>query len=108
MARRHRFVRPAPKTKQWIGFGVGSTTLAGSSDTLVATYSAAALLLRPFMILRTRALFTYESDQAAVSERPIASVGAIIVTDTAAALGITVVPDPSGITGDANSDWFLW
>ena len=110
MARRgrSRFVRPAPRTKMWIGFGVGSTTIVGSSDQLVASYSAAALLLRPFTILRTRALFTYESDQSAVSERPIGSIGATIVTAAAQAVGITALPDPSGITGDADADWFIW
>ena len=108
MARARRFTRSAPRTKMWIGFGVGSTTLAGSSVQLVASYSAAALLLRPFTILRTRALFTFESDQTAVSERPIASIGAVIVTAAAQGVGVTALPDPSGISGDADADWFIW
>ncbi len=106
--RRARFVRPAPKTKMWVGIGIGATTLVGSSTQLIASYGAAILGLRPFTILRTRGLLSFESDQAAVSERPIASVGYMIVTDTAAALGVTAVPDPSSISGDPSADWFFW
>ena len=50
---RARFVRPAPRTKMWIGAGVGITTALGSTTQLISLLSAGALLLRPFTILRT-------------------------------------------------------
>ncbi len=110
MARRprSRFVRPAPRTKMWIGYGVGSTTLVGSAAILVGSLGAAQLLLRPFTILRTRALLTFESDQAAVSERPIGSYGSIIVTDAASAAGVASIPSPSSLSGNPEADWFIW
>ncbi len=92
----------------WIGAGVGTTTIVASTDVLVGVLSAAALLLRPFTILRTHLYVTINSDQAAATERLIATIGSIVVTDTAAALGITALPDPSGIAGDPEADWFVW
>ncbi len=111
MARRQtrgRFIRPAPRTKMWIGVGTGSTTLVGSSKQVIGILSGGALLLRPFTILRTRIEILFESDQAATSETAIGAYANIVVTDTAAALGATAVPDPSGITGDPEADWFVW
>ncbi len=109
MARGHsRFVRPAPRTKMWIGAGVGSTTLSSASKHFVAQLSAGALLLRPFTILRTHILVNLRTDQLTATENLIASYGHIVVTDTAAAIGVTAVPDPSGIAGDPEADWFVW
>ena len=61
--RTRRFVRPAPKTKIWIGAGAGTTVLAASSATLVSVLNAGALALRPFTILRTRMDLLVASDQ---------------------------------------------
>ena len=110
MARRRssRFIRPAARTKMWIGSGVGRQTYLGSSITLAATLSAGALLLRPFTVLRTRMGFLWNTDQEAADETPHGTFAKLIVTDTAAALGITAIPDPSGITGDPEASWFLW
>ena len=109
MARRcSRFVRPQPKTKMWIGAGVGQTSIAASSVTLVSTLFAGALLLRPFTILRSHLLISVRSDQAVASENTIGAYGNTVVTDTAAAVGVTAVPDPSGISGDPEADWYLW
>jgi len=110
MARRHRgrFVRPAPRTKMWIGQGVGVTAIASNTKVLEATYSAGALLLRPFTILRTRMEIQFRIDQDAADEAPFGSYGQMVVTDTAAAIGVTAVPDPSGINGDPEADWFVW
>ncbi len=92
----------------WIGWGVGNVTITASTDALTASLNAAALLLRPFTILRTHVDILVESDQAATSELFIATYGMIVVTDTASAVGVTAVPDPSGIAGDANASWFTW
>ena len=107
MAHRRSFSRPAPRTKMWIGAGVGSTTLTSSTKHLVSTLSAGALLLRPFTVLRTHQVMHYRSDQQAASESPFAAMGQIVVTETAAALGATAVPSPSGILGDPEAAWFV-
>ena len=108
MARRSRFVRPAPRTKMWIGAGVGNTTVTGATDNLVSTLSAGALLLRPFTILRTRMDLQVRSDQQVASEIPFGFYGKLVVTDTAAVLGITALPGPSGISGSPEAAWFVW
>ncbi len=109
MARtRGRFIRPAPRTKMWIGMGVGLTAMGASADVLVSTLSAGALLLRPFTIIRSHLLVQYESDQETTDEENWGAIGSIVVTDTAAAIGITAVPSPSGTAGDPESDWYLW
>ena len=109
MARRHatRFIRPVPRTKMWIGSGVGVTMLTASTKHLVSTLSAGALLLRPFTILRTHMQLLFESDQSTVGELPFGAYAKIIVTDTAAAIGVTAVPDPSLISGDPEAGWFI-
>ena len=106
--RRSRFIRPAPRTKMWIGSGVGGTAVAANAKALVSILSAGALLLRPFTILRTHMLISARSDQFTAIESVRASYGEIVVTDTAAAIGATAVPDPSGISGDPEADWYVW
>ena len=106
---RVRFARPAPRTKMWIGWGVGNATVVASTVKLLFTYSAGALLLRPFTILRTRGIIAIKSDQEAASEFPFGSFGELIVTDTAAALGITALPNPDSFLGggDPEADWYI-
>ena len=55
--RRTRFIRPAPRSNVWIGLNVAPVAIAAASDVTVATFNAAALALRPFTIVRTRAFF---------------------------------------------------
>ena len=109
MARRRGrgFIRPAPRTKMWIGAGVGSTTLSANSKHLVAQLSAGALLLRPFTILRTHLYLALKSDQVAANEDPGISLGMIVVTDAASAVGVTAIPDPDVIAGNPEADWFV-
>ncbi len=111
MARRRvgsrSFVRPAPRTKMWIGDGVGVTTIVANSKQVVGSLSAAALLLRPFTILRTRLFLHYMSDQNAVSESSFGTYGEIVITDAATAIGATAIPDPSVTTGNPEADWFV-
>ena len=109
MARRVRraFVRPAAKTKIWIGAGVGTTTVGASTLVLLSSLSAAALLLRPFTILRTRQLILFQSDQIAASERPQGDFGEIIVKDSAIAAGAASIPDPSSTDGDPDAEWYV-
>jgi len=110
MARRFtrgRFTRPAPKTKMWIGAGVGRTTIIASAKAVVGTLNAAALLLRPFTILRTRMVIGFTTDQEAADEGPFGAYAHLIVTDTAAALGVTAIPDPSDQV-NPEADWHVY
>jgi len=107
--RRSRFVRPAPRTKMWIGAGIGQTTLSPTSVTLLSVLGTGQKLLRPFTILRTHMLINIRSDQQVAVEFTFGSWGELIVTDTAAAIGITAIPDPSAFTGgNPEADWFSW
>ncbi len=109
MARgRTRFVRPPPRTKMWIGWGVGETNITASAVQLVASFSAGALLLRPFTVLRTRGIVRLESDQVTTTERPRLYLGSIVVTDAAVAIGATAIPDPSGEDGNPEADWYVY
>jgi len=107
MARRfaRTFVRPAPKTKLWIGVLLGQTTLAASTKVLVGSFSASALGLRPFTILRTHLECHYETDQVATSEAPFGIMGWGIFNDTAVSLGVTALPSPSG---SPEQDWYVY
>ena len=105
---RRGFIRPPVRTKIWIGAGVGASAIAANSKVLISTLSAGALLLRPFTVIRTHVLLHWISDQVAQAESPFGAYGKLVVTDTAAALGITAVPDPSGINGDPGASWFVW
>ena len=101
---RTRFVR-TPGTKLWIGIDLSTTAVAAGASVLFGLFDAAALALRPFTILRTRAAFHAESDQLAASETPHGAMGMIVVSDQAAAAGVASIPAPL-----ANSDapFFVW
>ncbi len=108
MARRRfpgRFVRPAPKTKVWIGAGLAASNLAPSAETFLSSLNAAALALRPFTILRTRLDIFFTSDQSVASEVPAGVYGRIVVQEEAAAVGITALPGP---IGQSDADWFVY
>ena len=108
MARRHtRFVRPAPRTKIWIGAGLGKTTIVATSKTLLGSLNAAALALRPFTVLRTRLLLGIETDQVSADEVGFGAYGEIVVTSDASAIGATAIPDPGRIAGDADAPWYV-
>jgi len=67
--------------------------------------NAAALLLRPFTIVRTRGLLTLTSDQTANSENQWIQYGHIVVTEQAVTAGVASIPTP--IT-EASSDWHVF
>ncbi len=108
MARRFRaratFVR-SPGQKVWVGAGVTATTIVGSSATLFSTLNAAALLLRPFTILRSRILISIRSDQVATSEFAAGVYAKQVVTESAAAAGVASVP--TGIS-ESNADFYVY
>ena len=104
-AARTQFVRPAAKTKMWVGANVGRTVLIASSDQLIGVSNAALLLLRPFTVLRTHQHLMYSSDQLAASEAPFGSYGITIVNQKATAIGITAVPAPGT---EIDENWFAY
>ncbi len=93
----------------WIGWGVGNNTVVASTVKLISTYGAAVLALRPFTIMRTRGIIAIRSDQEVADEYPFGSYGSLVVTETAAALGITALPDPDSFigAGDPEQDWYI-
>ena len=109
MARRGRtrFIRPAARTKMWIGGGVGTSSVVADSENLISSLSAGALLLRPFTILRTRLELAISTDQQSATETPFGDFGMIVITDTAVAVGITAIPMPGSTIGDPDADWFV-
>ena len=67
---------------------------------------ATELAKLPFTITRTIGLLSIISDQATASESPHGAFGALVVSEKAATLGVTALPDP---VTEANSDeWFLY
>ena len=106
MARRHtRFVRPAPKTKIWLGRGLNFVMLGASSGALLASYNAAALSLRLFTILRTRLVIHFSSDQTGAREFGQSVYAEQVVTEVATTAGVGSVP--TAIT-EPNADYLVY
>ena len=57
-------------------------------------------------IRRTIGHLSISSDQEAALETPIAAMGMIVVSDAAAAIGITAIPGP--LTDASDDGWFVW
>ncbi len=92
------------RTSVWLFIATVEATLAGApTAVLAAQLNAAALALRPFTIVRSRGIFGMRSDQVAASETQAADLGFAIVSDQAAAIGVTAVPTP---LTDKGSDLF--
>jgi len=111
MARRRNFVRGAAAIGRkretiWIEQAHIVDTVAGSSAVLVSLLTTEELAFRPFTILRTRGLFHISSDQTVATERYICSMGLAVVSEQAAAIGISAIPTPET---DMSSDlWFVY
>ena len=101
-----RFVRTQGKGRLslWLGMSPSSTTMTAGGGTIVYTFNAAALALRPVTILRTHMTFALRSDQEAAMEQQTAAFGWCVVSNEAAAVGVSAVPTPISELG---SDlWF--
>ena len=88
----------------WLFLAPALTTLTATGGTFLGLLNVAALALRPFTIVRTHLSGILFSDQAAAIETQVAGIGLSVVTDQAAAVGVTAVPTP--IT-DLGSDQFF-
>ncbi len=106
MARRARgrFVRPAPRTSVWFTVAAGAFTVS-SAQTLVASLSASALLLRPFTVVRTHLGIHLTSDQLAAGEFSQGALSIQVVTDSAIAAGIASIPTP---LSQPEADYFVF
>ena len=82
------------------------TNLAAASKVLISTANATLLAARPFTIVRVRGILSVQSDSTAATRTTFGAFGIAIVSDTAAALGITAVPDP--VTDEASGLWFVY
>ncbi len=107
---RGRITRTYARTKRgnvWIGlFGsTSSAAVAAATPILIGSLNAAALALRPFTIVRTRGVAIWESDQIAASELPFGAFGIQVVSDSAAAAGVSSVPTP---TTQTDADFFVY
>ena len=91
----------------WVPSPAGTVTLVAASTAALLTVSNAALLaLRPFTVVRVRGGMFIRTDTPSASEFQQASLGYAVVSDQAAAIGVTAIPTPET---DRNSDlWFVY
>ncbi len=82
------------------------TAVAASGTDLQSLSNAALLALRPFTLVRVRGILYIRSDQTANTETPFGAFGICIVTDQAAAIGITAIPTP--ITDQSSDIWHTY
>ncbi len=107
MARSNRarnFARPPGRTNVWFAFRLANTNFTGATA-LLASLNAAALLLRPFTIIRTRMVISVKSDQIATAEFFSGALGVQVVTESASTAGVASVPTP--IT-EADADFLVY
>ncbi len=102
---RRTAVRTDKRQNLWLRSSVDATTIAASSSTLLTVLNAAALLRRPFTIIRTHLVIQIESDQESAAERFFGAYGRMVVRDSASGVGITAVPTPGT---DTDADWYTW
>ena len=99
------FIRPPARTMVWVGNRLGLTTVAASTSILLSSLNAAALALRPFTVVRTRLLISFDSDQLTTDELTQAVYTQQVVTESAASAGIGSVP--TGVT-EPDADYFVY
>jgi len=88
----------------WFQIGLVQSSNAGTGSLLLSSFNAAALAKRPFTVVRVHLTVQVRTDNIA-SETQIAAIGMAVVSDQAAAAGITAVPTP--ITELASDLFFL-
>ena len=100
--------RSSGRLTEWFGSTVvaAETPLGILSFTFDQTLAAGGLAKRPFTITRTIGSIWVGSDQAAAPEYPFGAMGMRVVSDKAAATGVTALPDP--ISEISDDEWFVW
>ncbi len=108
MARKSGFIRRNNRMVRetlWFLNQASDTNLTVVGGTIIIAPNAALQALRPFTIIRTYSELNIRTDNAAGSENYIGAYGACVISDQAAAIGVTAMPTP--IT-DAGSDlWYV-
>ena len=101
------FTRGVRAPTNWARAVSGSPQVVASAGQKVLV--ASVTLSNPGIgetVRRTRGRFFVTSDQSAAQESQLGAFGMIVVTDVAAAIGITAIPGP---VTEANDDgWFVW
>jgi len=108
-ARRSGFITRGSRNVRetlWVGVDTVLSTLAASGVALQTQSNAALLSLAPFTITRFRGYMFLRSDQFAASESYGGAWGMAVVTEQAAAIGVTAVPTP--ITDDFSDSWVAY
>ena len=94
----------AKRLNQWAFVDVDPTAIAADAVVLAAQLNAAALLLRPFTIVRTHILVQWDSDQLAATETPTGVLGVCVTSEQAT--GVTTIPNP--MANADSSAFFVW
>ncbi len=89
---------------QWLFSADSTGTQAIGAGASVFDQSFA--FAEPATIVRTRGTLWVASDQNAANEQPFGALGMAVVTDQAAAIGVTAIPTP--ITDEGSANFFLW
>jgi len=102
---RSRTIRGSKRESSWFSVPPTQTTFTASGGTLIASLNATGLAHRPFTIVRTHLLIGILSDQVTVNETQVGALGLAVVSDQAAAVGITAIPTP--ITDLGSDLWYV-
>ena len=103
--RSRSFTRRTPANKSWAGHvSTGTTTVAAATKVLVTTFTLSNQGIDE-TILRTVGQLGVASDQQAQNEQQQGAMGLCVVTDAAAAVGITAIPGP--VTDMSDDVWLL-
>ncbi len=89
----------------WFGNRLALTTVGASTSVLLGSLNAAALLARPFTIVRTRLVVWYDSDQESANEFSQAVFSQQVVTEAASTAGIGSIPTPATET---DADYYVY
>ena len=103
---RRRFVARPPRLLSWARSTPTTQTTVPAANKI---FAASATLSNPGIdetVRRTRGGIWIQSDQSAAIENQLGALGAIVITDQAASVGITAIPDP--ITDASDDGWFIW
>ena len=101
-----RFVRSGSgRSTFWAAIQSGNSTHTAAGGVILNASSAGLLAFRPFTILRLYFELLLVSDQEAAVEKQGIAFGVCVVSDQAAAIGVSAIPTPET---DAGSDlWML-
>ena len=97
--------RNVRKTFWLAGVFAQTTRAAASSAAILTNLNAAALALRPFIVVRVRGVYAAVSDQVVTSEDYSGVLGHIVVSDQAVAIGVTAILTP---TTDSGSGYHVY